>query len=225
MAIETEAMKFLAEHGWRGSIDRSAEARRLRYEFGSRFSFAILDGVTVERLSRFGPLLEIGAGKGYWAWELRKAGVDIIATDPTGIGRYWKSGHWREPWTTIEPLDARTALRKYPGRTLLSVWPDRGGTWPSQALQVYRGRKVLYVGEGPGGCTGNYEFHKTLHQDFACEDVFPIPNFYGKQDMLWVWERRKSVIHRLRLKSFGSMATPTEKPGAAPVESRGLAFG
>lgn len=220
MPIETAAMKFLAEHGWGGSIDRSREARRLRVAYGSRFSFAILDGVTVERLSHFGPLLEIGAGKGYWAWELRKAGVDMVATDAMGLGRYWKSGHWQEPWTTIEPLDAKAALRKYPGRTLLSVWPDRGRDWPSEMLRFYQGRKVLYVGEGPGGCTGNYDFHKILHEDFVCEGVFPIPNFYGKQDMLWVWQRRKSAIHRLRAKSFGSMATKTEKPAVAALEAR-----
>ena len=220
MAIETEAMKFLAERGWGGSIDRSSEARLLRKEYGSRFSFAILDGVTVERLSHFGPLLEIGSGKGYWAWELRKAGVDIVATDAMGLGRYRKSGHWREPWTAIEPLDARTALRKYLGWTLLSVWPDRGRDWPSQMIRLYQGRKVLYVGEGPGGRTGNYEFHKILHEDFVCEGVFPIPNFYGRQDMLWVWERRKSSIRRLRSKSFGSLAARTEMSEVPPPEAQ-----
>src|SRR5262245_7988002 len=112
-------MTFLAEAGWCGAIDRSDRARRLRDEYRSRFSFAILDGDTVDRLLPFGPLLEIGAGKGYWAWELRKAGVDIVATDPGGVGRYWRSGQWLEPWTTIDPLDARSAMDKYPGRTLL----------------------------------------------------------------------------------------------------------
>jgi hypothetical protein len=209
--METAAMRFLAEHGWRGSIAHSAEDRHLRDEFRFRFSFAILDSATVERLSHFAPLVEIGSGMGYWAWELRKAGVDIIATDPMGRGRYRKSGHWHEPWTAIEQLEAVAALRKYPARTLLSVWPDRGRTWPSWALRSDRGKRVLYVGEGPGGRTGNYEFHKILHEHFICSGVFPIPHFYGQHDFLWVWERRKAARSRLLLSSFGSMVSSRGK--------------
>jgi hypothetical protein len=205
MNAETEAMKFLAEHGWRGSIDRRAEARLLRDEFRSRFSFAIPDSKTIERLSCFGPLLEVGSGIGYWAWELRRAGVDLVATDVTGKGRYWKSGHWLELWTPIEPLDAIAALRKYPTRTLLSVWPDRGRDWPAQALRAYRGDRVLYVGEGPGGCTGNYEFHKILHDEFACVSVFPIPHFYRQHDLLWIWKRLPTAERRNASAAFGSM--------------------
>jgi hypothetical protein len=207
VSVETDAMMFLAEHGWLGSIDRSAEARSLRDEFRSRFSFAILDSKTVERLSGFGPLVEIGSGKGYWAWELRKAGVDIIATDATDKGRYWRSGHWRESWTDIEQLDAVSALRKYSGRKLLSVWPDRGRTWPAEALRAYRGDTVLYVGEGPGGCTGNYEFHKILHDEFVSTAVFPIPHFYRQHDFLWVWERRAAARLRHASAAHGSMST------------------
>jgi hypothetical protein len=187
---ETDAMRFLAEHGWRGCIDRSPDARSLRDEFRSRFSFAILDLATVERLSCFAPLVEIGSGKGYWAWELRKAGIDIIATDSLGKGRYWRSGHWSEPWTPIEQIDAADAVRQYSARNLLTVWPDEGRCWPSCALRSFRGDKVLYVGEGPGGRTGNYEFHKILHDEFVSTAAFPIPSFYGQHDLLWVWERK-----------------------------------
>lgn len=205
MSAETQAMKFLAEHGWRGRIDRRPEARALRDEFRSRFSFAIPDSKTIERISRFGPLVEIGAGMGYWSCELRRAGVDVVATDVMGEGRYWRSGHWREPWTSLEQLDAIEALRKYPRRRLLSVWPDRYRDWPGRALRVYRGDMVLYVGEGPGGCTGNYEFHSILHDEFACTGVFPIPHFYGQHDLLWVWERLPRA-RRYGSAAFGSMA-------------------
>ena len=223
MSSETEAIKFLAEHGWRGSTDRRSEARLLRDEFRSRFSFAIPDSKTIERLSRFGPLLEIGSGMGYWSWELRRAGVDVVATDVTGKGRYWRSGHWSEPWTPLEPLDAIAAIRKYPKRRLLSVWPDRGRDWPGEALSFYRGDIVLYVGEGAGGCTGNYEFHRILHDKFACAGVFPIPYFYGQHDLLWVWKRVPATKRAPASCAFGSMVT--RKNGQEPEQTPDISAG
>jgi hypothetical protein len=205
MSAETAAMEFLAERGWRGGVERGTEARRLRDEFRSRFSFAILDMKTVQRITRYGPLIEIGSGRGYWAFELRKAGVDIIATDSMVKGRYWRSGDWRESWTPIEQMDAVEAARAHPARTLLTVWPDEGRSWPALALRAYPGGTVLYVGEAPGGRTGNYKFHTVLHDEFVMTDAFPIPHFHRQQDLLWVWERRAAATSRSPAAS-GSMA-------------------
>jgi hypothetical protein len=98
--------------------------------------------------------------------------------------------------------------------SLLSVWPDQGRpwpSWPSWALWSDCGDKVLYVGEGPGGCTGNYQFHRILHHEFICAGAFPMPHFYGQHDRLWVWERRESASLRYSPVAFGSMATSARR--------------
>jgi hypothetical protein len=59
----------------------------LRQQFSARFGLAILDTRTLNLVRSFSPLLEVGAGSGYWAHELRKAGADIIPTDP-GTGKF-----------------------------------------------------------------------------------------------------------------------------------------
>jgi hypothetical protein len=47
----------------------------------------------VQVLAPYAPIVEVGAGSGYWAYELRQAGVEVVATDP-GTGRYHRLNHW-----------------------------------------------------------------------------------------------------------------------------------
>ena len=46
-----------------------------------KYSWAIPDERALQILESFAPLIEIGAGKGYWARLLRDRGVDILAFD------------------------------------------------------------------------------------------------------------------------------------------------
>ncbi len=46
-----------------------------------RYSWAIPDSRALFILQNFAPLIEIGAGKGYWGHLLRNKGVDIICFD------------------------------------------------------------------------------------------------------------------------------------------------
>lgn len=218
MAGETAAMDFLSVREWRGNIDRRPGSSALRDEFRSRFSFAIPDARTIAIVAQFGPLLEVGSGNGYWAWELRKAGVDVVATDLQGAGRYWRSGPWSS-WTSVEQMDPAEAIRTYPTRSLLMVWPDSGREWPAEALRAYRGDRVLYVGEAPGGRTGNYDFHSVLLADFACESVFQIPRFYRQQDQLWVW-KRSAAPGTAQLATAPGYASAQAETSPAPASTR-----
>lgn len=46
-----------------------------------RYSWAIPDSRALSILQNFAPLIEIGAGKGYWGDLLKKKGIDIICFD------------------------------------------------------------------------------------------------------------------------------------------------
>ena len=171
-----------------------ADAFQMREEFIAQFGFAIPTRDILDVISRYAPILEVGSGCGYWAYELRRRGVDIVATDP-GTGRYAfqsKGAPWR-PWTKIEALTADHAIAAYPDRTLLVVWPDYADPWAADALCMYPEDIVLYVGEGADGCTADEAFHARLAQDFDEERVLAIPVFYGLHDRLFVYRRRKST--------------------------------
>src|SRR3954471_21819338 len=65
-----------------------------------RYSFAIPSNEVLAALRALGPLVEVGAGAGYWARLLRDLGADVVATDlelPADNG--WL--HGARPWTAI----------------------------------------------------------------------------------------------------------------------------
>lgn len=57
------------------------------------YAWAIPDTRALNILSKFAPLVEIGAGKGYWGSLLAKKGVDIICVD-----KYVPEKTWTEVW-------------------------------------------------------------------------------------------------------------------------------
>ena len=62
-------------------------------------------------------------------------------------------------------------MTQYADRTLLLVWPTWNETWASDAVDAYHaagGDRVVFVGEGPGGRTGDSGFHARLGETDAC---------------------------------------------------------
>jgi SAM-dependent methyltransferase len=175
--------------------ERISRQGMVRERYIERFGFAIITPKVIRLLKPYAPILEVGAGSGYWAYELRRAGIKVTATDP-GRGMYGlRNGmaHWKKPWTRIFRLDGCAAIRKYRRPTLLMVWPDYKATWPNQCLTAFRGSTVIYVGEGDGGCTADDAFHATLAGKFELEAVHPIPQFHGLHDRMQIWKRRRKA--------------------------------
>lgn len=173
-----------------GQVESIVAAARIRDEYIARFGFSIPSDEAIAVCATFRPLLEVGAGSGYWSHELRKAGVDVIATDP-GTGRYrFGNGDvaWLKPWVEIERITGGEAVAKYPGRNLLTCWPDMA-TWPAETLRAFTGKAVLYVGEGEGGCTADKGFHELLRRDYAEGGRVALPHFTGIHDDLEIWMR------------------------------------
>jgi hypothetical protein len=64
-----------------------------------------------------------------------------------------------------------SVVAHYCNRTLLLVWPTRDETWAGDALADFHrggGDTVIYVGEGPGGRTGDARFHALLGDTNGC---------------------------------------------------------
>ena len=116
----TLAWTFLAQRGYRplrpGEAPTDAPTTWcLRELYLQQYGFAILDEATVQVLAPYAPIVEVGAGSGYWAYELRQAGVEVVATDP-GTGRY----HGLKRWVSA-------TLRAYRGATVVYVGEGKTG--------------------------------------------------------------------------------------------------
>jgi len=158
----------------------------LRRDFIKLFGFAVLTRCTVDLLKWFGPILEIGAGSGYWASELSQAGVDIIATDSQTGRYYFKHGNYFE----VSKCSATDASAAHPDRALMIVWPCYDDPWAFAALSAYKGNTVIYVGESQGGCTATDSFFELLTSDWVKIESHYIPQFPGIHDALYIYRRK-----------------------------------
>lgn len=175
-----------------------------RDRFLSEFSFAVPTREALDRICQFSPLLEIGAGSGAWAKLLAMRGADIIATDPGGemfVGfhqgdqpRRW---HWETFYYPVQPLQGKTAVRRWLNRNVFCSWPSLQRRWLRQAARaMLPGRVLLVVREDATADqrTWNYvEYHfKPLgeERDGWVDNSIELPTWHFLHDHLEVWQKK-----------------------------------
>jgi hypothetical protein len=166
---------------WSEEITRAVREKRDRRSLCRRFAFAIPDEWAIGVCVKHGPIVEMGAGTGYWASLIAASGGDVIAYDD----RSWELESTYFDVRRGTPED----LANHTDRTLLLCWPPMDEMC-ERALDHYRGERVIYVGEGVGGCTGTDAFHERLGAGFEKIDGCSIPQWDGIHDRLSVWRRR-----------------------------------
>lgn len=199
--------------------------------FIARFGFSVPDRRAVEAIARSSPngVVEIGAGTGVWARVLDDAGVKVDAFDlhpPPSEENFWFAGS--EPWFPVLRADHRV-VEQFAERTLLLAWPTRTEIWAAEVLEMYHragGRCVAYIGEGPGGRTGDEVFQARLGHLSRCAQcaygMATVPCICGVQ-ALWArittvplatWPGFSDALH-LYMRAFGSSADRGPTPSRA----------
>jgi len=216
-----------APGGWTvsGGLAHVLDLPARRRELAAVFSWAIPDSPALGVLARHGPLVECGAGTGYWAALLHAGGADVLATDITRPGPRWAGpeidepakfhgGH--RPWTDLHPVDAVAAVRAHPGRTLFLCWPPFDDDDASySALRGYGGNVLLYIGDGPDGATGTVRLHRELAFNWTPVEQCALPNWPGLRDRVVVYRRnpvRRALGQRDRCLECGRYL-PTGETG------------
>lgn len=101
-------------------------------------------------------VVEAGAGGGYWAWQMRQAGIDVVAYEPQDPA---DNKYVLREWTDLL-RDGHDAPKLHPDRALFLCWPSYEDPWAAHALAAYSGDLLIYAGEGEGGCCADDEFFK-----------------------------------------------------------------
>ena len=126
------------------------------------FAFAVPNDAALDALASLSPLLEVGAGTGYWAALLRRRGADVVATDvapPDGTSGTLDNPHHVSVVAGGRVLCAdgeAAAAALGADRAIVFMYPHSAdaaalhggaaGPWDVRALRAYDGPIVCHVG-------------------------------------------------------------------------------
>jgi hypothetical protein len=165
-----------------------------------RWSWAIPDEHAIAMLVKYSPLIEIGAGTGYWAALASAAGADVVAFDQNPPALASKRNHWHP--NTNRFFDVRRGgaakVHEHPGRTLFLCWPPMQCPMPGQALAAYTGDIVIFVGE-MHGCCENGDFTAAIERDWDLVEEVDNPQWHGIHDYMGVYRRKSGASPESRL--------------------------
>lgn len=180
------------------SIERTPWVRAFesRTELVKRFSWTCSDPATVDFVAAHAGAAVVDplAGSGWWAALLAHRGIAVTASDlhpPDNSGETaWHQGV--DPHHPVERLDAIEALRGDgpDPRTLLLAWPTYNVPLGADVLDAYRGERVIYMGEGDGGCCGDDRMFQVIHSRWDIVAEHRPVQWSGIHDRVWVMDRR-----------------------------------
>jgi hypothetical protein len=121
-----------------------------RLQLAQRYAYVLPESHLLDVILRYSPLIELGAGTGYWSWLLRQRGADIVAYDkaPPGGVRSNRYHYDLWPWTDVREGDI-DVLQHYPTRSLFLCWPPLYSSL-GDALRFFRGGHLVYIGDEGG---------------------------------------------------------------------------
>lgn len=178
-------MKSAYEIEWERWNGQQWLIRDYRRELSRKYAWAVPCEAALAAIESLGPVVEGGAGAGYWASLLRERGVDIVAYDVSPYENQWVCGRWAD--VLVGGAEQMAAHRD---RTLLLVWPPHGERMALDHVLAHAGRNVCYVGEWQG-CTGDDAFHAYLEENFNVTRTVEIPRWEGLHDRMWVLTRKE----------------------------------
>ena len=178
--------------GPNGIMGLNIDVYTARHSMVLDYSWAIPAEGALDALAELGPIVEVGAGGGYWAALLRARGVDILAYDESPVGNR-PNVQARRQWSEVRQAPAAVA-RRHADRALFLCWPPYAMPMAFSALYGYldRGGKTLaFVGESDGGCTGNADFFDLIDEHMVEAKTCSLPQWPGIHDYLTIYTRKE----------------------------------
>jgi hypothetical protein len=167
---------------------------KFRKEYVRRISWAIPYENAVKEIASFVGnqlVVELGAGTGIWAALLAREGVNIKAFDVKGFEHEYNDSRkgLYFPVEILSPNKIKIRLDYLKPEVLFFCWPSYDLPWANDYLTAILPNKVVYIGEGCSGCTGDENFHDTLRDKYHGKYVW-IPHWLGLHDHVNLLERR-----------------------------------
>ena len=165
-----------------------------RHDLVDQYAWTITDPATVAFVAEHaGPrVLDPLAGTGYWAHLLGQHGVDVHASDLNPPGS--DGNHWHRAGVTYAPIEADDAVDSTRAhghnRTLLLSWPPYDNPLGWDIVHAYQGDRIVYIGEGWGGCCGDDGMFRLFECDWVEVARHAPVQYMGMHDFVTVYDRR-----------------------------------
>jgi hypothetical protein len=187
-----------------GNPDGSSRLAYAQMTLQAMYAYAIPAPTTVRWAAEFcsgQPVVELGAGRGYWASQLSQAGLQVNAYDveppDTAVNvSFDRAAGQRDIWFPVGTMD--DAVFRSDGRAdrvLFLCWPPGwGNAMASETLADFTkagGTRMIYIGEPKGGKTGNDDFFDRLSSgwELTSQDDGYV-SWWNLSDVAQGWVRR-----------------------------------
>mmetsp|Transcript_48436 Transcript_48436/g.90191 ORF Transcript_48436/g.90191 Transcript_48436/m.90191 type:complete len:678 (+) Transcript_48436:145-2178(+) len=179
---------------------------RVQASLDHQFAFAVPSDEALTAIASHAPIVEMGAGTGYWAMLLRQRGVDLAAFDVCPPTEQLSNPFFQVQHSQVLPGDSASMLPQAAGRTLLLVAPLSGvalpwhteSAWDLECLSHYTGDILLYVGTWPtdaAACTTRTcspEFQQQVQVGFDLHQQWVLPSWPIQTHSLMVFKRKSN---------------------------------
>ena len=197
----------VSERAGRRVVDGGAEQGSARLAFAqmilqAAYAYAIPSPETVDWVTRFcdgRPIVELGAGRGYWAAQLSRGGLlveayDVEPPDQAENVSFPRAGRQYDVWHPVDDLDD-CHVGGWSNSVLFLCWPPGwGNTMASDALTAFEqagGDRLIYIGEPKGGKTGDDAFFDALLARWELQVQDPqFVSWWNLSDVAQGWVRR-----------------------------------
>jgi hypothetical protein len=187
-----------------GNITGSARLAFAQTILQAYYAYAIPSPETIRWCAEFcgdRPIVELGAGRGYWAAQLAHAGLVVRAYDSNPPSRQQNASFppavgQADTWHHVGDLnDFRTRPDGVSEEVLLLCWPPGwGDTMASDALATFGdagGQRLIFIGEPKGGKSGDDAFFDRLTAGWRLETRDEhFVSWWNLSDVAQGWVRR-----------------------------------
>lgn len=172
---------------WKRSFSVLNESGTAMPTYRNIYAFAIPNAEALVMLAKLSPVVEIGAGNGFWAACAKEAGAEIFPYDDMS----WPIAQGEKYCEVFD--GGPESVMKHPDATLFLCWPPYCTDMAAKCVEHFlagNGKTLVHVGEN-GGCTGDDQFFKLLDTHFEKIARIDIPRWGGINDRMYVYERQR----------------------------------
>lgn len=157
----------------------------------NKYSWAVPSGEAIALIADLRlPIIEVGAGTGYWGYLLDQMDVDIDCYDVAPYKNDYVNGKWY-PVHKGTPADLLYLVGNT-HRTLMMCWPPGDEDEASlHYLDHYKGDTFIFIGE-ISPATGSDGFHALLKREWDIHKELVLPRWTIARDSLFIYRRKGS---------------------------------